>query len=73
MKAYMAEALKEALLDDGLNEVAEVTSFEEVTESSGYCSTCYHEYIMLYITYKDIFGKTKRYSYYGSLAELMSY
>lgn len=74
MTKFFNEALLEAMLrfvqkSDGT--AVKVTAYEQVTESSGYCETCYSEYAMVYIDYDTSNGGSSRYSYYGDFGELI--
>jgi hypothetical protein len=67
----MYAALAEYLRDVKHLDAVEVTDFEDVQKSDGYCETCYYEYMACDITYKNSAGKTQVYEYYGTVAELV--
>lgn len=48
---------------------AEIIDIEQETESSGYCDTCWSEYIVVYVTYLDEDGDRQTYTYRGNMAE----
>ncbi len=54
------------------DEVSEVVSWEEVTESSGYCDTCYYETVRVEIIYLTSDGERKSFRYHANFSELLS-
>lgn len=71
LKAF-SEAIAIDLRERGLDAV-EVTDFEDETQSTGYCDTCYYEYAVVKITYKDSDGALKNYTISESFAEYIKY
>ncbi len=55
----------------GIENVAEVTAFEDGTEGGGYCETCAWEEAVVYIDYTTSDGTKDRYTYRGDLGELI--
>lgn len=64
-------ALADALRSWGVKNVAAVTSYEDDTESTGGCETCWYEYAVVRIHYDILGGGSDRYTYCGGFAELM--
>lgn len=52
-------------------DVVEVLGWEEKTEYSGYCETCYNEDIVVEITYITSKGVTGVYTHYNTFGGLM--
>ena len=52
-------------------DVHEVRLVEQVTEQSGYCETCYHETIIVWVHYDDSEGEAHSHRWYGDMAELV--
>jgi hypothetical protein len=66
------EVLKKYLSENcGIKNVVTLTSWEEYSESGGYCDTCYYESTKFRITYTTTEGTIENYEYYGSFAELL--
>lgn len=70
-KAIYGSALV-MLKNMGIHDAIEVTAFEETTESSGYCETCYYEETIVEITYVSETGVVKLYTYYGNFSDLIN-
>lgn len=70
----LEERVRESMLGllqrSGLPAV-EVTSFEEDKRNDGYCETCYYEYTVVEIYYRDEDNKSKMYVYSGNFADLI--
>lgn len=49
----------------------EVTGYEDDTESSGYCDTCWYEEAIVRICYKNANDEVLEHTYYGSFADLI--
>lgn len=69
VKARYLEFFAEWLREDGQEDVARVVKVEQVTNSSGYCDSCWSEWEEVNIHYVTSEGEPKCYNYYGSLAE----
>lgn len=70
-KAIYGAALR-MLRTYGVNDAIEVTSFEEATQSGGYCETCYYEETVVEITYITETGVVKLFTFYGTFSELIN-
>ena len=66
----LKESLKDFLVENGIDAV-EVVSFEDDTEGSGYCETCYYEYAVVRVSYRNSNGRLKEYVYRGGFSELI--
>jgi hypothetical protein len=66
----MTDYLKDSRSD---LDVVEVFDYDEDTESSGGCETCWFEYDVIVFTYKDSEGATRKHTESGTLAELLKY
>lgn len=64
------EASKRYLVSIDLDAV-EVTNVDQATESGGYCDTCWYEYAVIEISYKDSSGKLRSHTYSGDLGEFI--
>jgi len=52
-------------------DVDEVLDFEDATESSGGCETCWYEYAVVRVFYRDSRGDNREWVYDGSFASLI--
>ena len=69
VKERYLEFFAEWLRKDGQEDVSRVVKVEQVTNSDGYCESCYSEWEEVNIHYLTSEGDPKVYNYYGSLAE----
>jgi len=56
-------------MQKGYEDVARVTSVEQVTKSGGYCESCYSEWEEVNIAFVRTDKSGGEYEYYGSIAE----
>ena len=63
---FFAEWLRE---QRSFDDVTQVTSVRQVTNSSGYCESCWSEWEEVQITFVREDGTEDRYDYYGSIAD----
>lgn len=66
----ICNAFAQFLRDRDLD-VVEVVDWEERTVYDGYCETCYYEYVVVDIEYRDSEGTVKTYTYDGTFSSLM--
>jgi hypothetical protein len=66
------EFFAEWLRDECDLKVTRVTNVRQVTNSSGYCESCYSEWEEVEIDYVDGEGNDQTYEYYGTLAEFFN-
>lgn len=70
-KERLKDALAEMMREEYTLDCVEVLEFEDDTESSGFCDTCYYEQAVVRVKYIDSDGDTQFYTYRGSFSELM--
>ena len=52
--------------------VTDIITYEEDTAGDGYCETCYFEWTVVDVTYKNDDGDVKSYQYRGDFMELVN-
>lgn len=68
-KEFLAEILRN---DEGLEDVAQVTSYFEDSYDIGYCETCSYIVHEIVITYLTVSGEEKTYKLDGNMADWLS-
>lgn len=66
------EDLAKFMRDHYRLEVSEVLDWEDDTESTGYCDSCYYEYAVVKVKYIDNDFDRCSWTYSGSFADLIS-